>query len=84
MRLPVLFNETAFCLGHRQVPVVGFSLLYLTKNKTILITFSHYLYIQSKVSLRFLGKFNSRLFMDFCPPVKINSSKNLLLIIGRL
>lgn len=84
MRLPVLFNGTAFCLGHRQVPDVGFSLLSLTKNKPIPITFSHYLYTQSKVSLHFLGKFDSQLFTDFFPPVKINSSKNLLLIIGRL
>lgn len=36
------------------------------------------------MSLCFLGKLDSWLFTDFCLPVKINSSKNLLLIIGRL
>lgn len=73
-----------FCFDHRQVSDVGLSLLSLTKNKPIPVTFSHKLYAQSKVSLHSLVKLDFQLVTDFCPQDKINSSKTLQLVIGRL
>lgn len=63
---------------------VGLSLSSFTKNKPIPVTFSHKLYAQSKVSLHSLVKLDFQLLTGFCPPDKINSSKNLQLVIGRL